>query len=171
MTMRSVAALLLACAVGPAAERVEFNRDVRPIRSENCFACHGPDRNARQADVRLDRREYAMARGVLGPGDTSASRLVQRIHQENLALVRPPVATDKKLTSEQKEILSEWIAQGAEYQLYGSIHGGGNRNIRRPSFSFPGSHWLRGNLLDRRCGWTQHGIPGFATLRALLRSG
>ncbi len=116
MTMRSVAALLLACAVGPAAERVEFNRDVRPILSENCFACHGPDRNARQADLRLDRREYAMARGVLEPGDTSASRLVQRIHQENLALVMPPVATDKKLTSEQKEILSEWIAQGAEYQ-------------------------------------------------------
>ncbi len=116
MTMRSVAALLLACGVGPAAERVEFNRDVRPILSENCFACHGPDGNARQADLRLDRREDAMARGVLQPGDASASRLVQRIHQENLALVMPPVATDKKLTGEQKEILSEWIAQGAEYQ-------------------------------------------------------
>ena len=116
MTMRLLAALLLACAVGPAAERVEFNRDVRPILSENCFACHGPDRNARQADLRLDRREDAMARGVLQPGEASASRLVQRIHQENLALVMPPVATDKKLTGEQKEILSEWIAQGAEYQ-------------------------------------------------------
>ncbi len=116
MTMRSIAALLLACAVGPAAERVEFNRDVRPILSENCFACHGPDGNARQADLRLDRREDAMARGVLQPGDASASRLVQRIHQENLALVMPPVATDKKLTGEQKETLSEWIAQGAEYQ-------------------------------------------------------
>ena len=116
MTMRSVAALLLACGVAPAAERVEFNRDVRPILSENCFACHGPDGNARQADLRLDRREDAMARGVLQPGDASASRLVQRIHQENLALVMPPVATDKKLTGEQKEILSEWIAQGAEYQ-------------------------------------------------------
>lgn len=116
MTMRLVAALLLACGVGPAAERVEFNRDVRPILSENCFACHGPDGNARQADLRLDRREDAMARGVLQPGDASASRLVQRIHQENLALVMPPVATDKKLTGEQKEILSEWIAQGAEYQ-------------------------------------------------------
>ena len=116
MTMRLVAALLLACGVGPAAERVEFNRDVRPILSENCFACHGPDGNARQADLRLDRREDAMARGVLQPGDASASRLVQRIHQENLALVMPPVATGKKLTGEQKEVLSEWIAQGAEYQ-------------------------------------------------------
>ncbi|MDE0263873.1 MAG: PSD1 and planctomycete cytochrome C domain-containing protein [Bryobacterales bacterium] len=114
--MRLVAALLLACAVGPAAERIEFNRDVRPILSENCFACHGPDRNARQVNLRLDRRDDALARGVIEPGDASASRLVQRIRHENAALVMPPVATDKRLTDEQKQILSDWIAQGAEYQ-------------------------------------------------------
>ena len=116
MTMRLVAALLLACAVSPAAERIEFNRDVRPILSENCFACHGPDRNARQVNLRLDRREDALARGVIEPGDASASRLVQRIRHENAAMVMPPVATDKRLTDEQKQILSDWIAQGAEYQ-------------------------------------------------------
>ena len=114
--MRLVVALLLASAVSPAAERIEFNRDVRPILSENCFACHGPDRNARQVNLRLDRRADALARGVIEPGDASASRLVQRIRHENDALVMPPVATDKKLTDEQKQILSDWIAQGAEYQ-------------------------------------------------------
>ena len=99
-----------------AAERVEFNRDIRPILSENCFACHGPDRNARQAGLRLDRREEVLSRGVIQPGDASSSRLVGRIRQSNLALVMPPVATDKKLTARQKDLLAAWIDQGAEYQ-------------------------------------------------------
>ncbi len=100
----------------PGAERVEFNRDVRPILSENCFACHGPDRNARQASLRLDLRREALSRGVIQPGDSPGSRLVQRIHQTNPALIMPPVATDKKLTDQQKKVLSAWIDQGAEYQ-------------------------------------------------------
>ncbi len=114
--MRLLAAGALACVAASAAERVEFNRDIRPILSENCFACHGPDSNARQAGLRLDRRGDALARGVIQPGDAEASRLVQRVLQENPALVMPPVATDKKLTGEQKEALSAWVAEGAEYQ-------------------------------------------------------
>ena len=107
---------LLLGGVSLAAERVEFNRDIRPILSENCFACHGPDRNARQAGLRLDRREEALARGVIQPGDASGSRLVQRVNQVNPGLVMPPVVTDKKLTEEQKEVLAAWVDQGAEYQ-------------------------------------------------------
>ena len=99
-----------------AAERVEFNRDIRPILSENCFACHGPDGNARQAGLRLDRRGEAIARGVIQPGDAAASRLVQRVRQANPALVMPPVATDKRLTDEQKRTLAAWVDEGAEYQ-------------------------------------------------------
>lgn len=105
-------------AVAPAAERVDFNRDIRPILSENCFACHGPDGNARQAGLRLDRREEVLSRGVIRPGDASASRLVGRIRQANAALVMPPVSTDKKLTEQQKELLADWISQGAEYQQH-----------------------------------------------------
>ncbi len=111
-----VTVALLSGGVAPGAERVEFNRDIRPILSENCFACHGPDRNARQADLRLDRRDEALARGVIQPGEASESRLVQRVNQGNPVLVMPPVATDKKLTDEQKQLLSAWIDQGAEYQ-------------------------------------------------------
>ena len=112
----STAAALLLGVFASGAERVEFNRDVRPILSENCFACHGPDGNARQAGLRLDRRDEALARGVIQPGDAAGSRLVQRIHQANPVLVMPPLATDKKLTDEQKGLLSTWVDQGAEYQ-------------------------------------------------------
>lgn len=110
----TLAALWIAAA--SAAERVEFNRDIRPILSENCFSCHGPDGNARQAGLRLDQRGEALSRGVIEPGDASASRLVARIRQENPVLVMPPIATDKKLTDTQKDLLTAWIDQGAEYQ-------------------------------------------------------
>ena len=98
------------------ADRVEFNRDVRPILSENCFACHGPDANARQAELRLDRRDNALARGVIQPGDAAASKLVQRVTHSNPLLAMPPQTTDKVLTDSQKQILSAWVEQGAEYQ-------------------------------------------------------
>ena len=103
-------------AAASAADRIEFNRDIRPILSENCFACHGPDGNARQAGLRLDRRADALARGVIQPGDSSASRLVQRVGQADPALVMPPVATDKRLTEDDKRILADWVDQGAKYQ-------------------------------------------------------
>ncbi len=110
------AVLAAAAPAGIAAARVEFNRDIRPILSENCFACHGPDGNARQADLRLDRREDALSRGVIQPRDAAGSRLVQRVRQANPALVMPPVATDKRLTDRQKDLIAAWVEQGAEYQ-------------------------------------------------------
>ena len=110
------AAALLAGVALQGADRVEFNRDVRPILSENCFACHGPDANARQAGLRLDRRDDALARGVIQPGDAAASRLVQRVTHSNPLLVMPPRTTDKVLTGSQKQTLSAWVEQGAEYQ-------------------------------------------------------
>ena len=101
---------------GWAAERVDFNRDIRPILSENCYACHGPDGNARQASLRLDRREDALRSGVILPGDSGRSRIVQRVRQDNPALVMPPVATDKQLTDRQKQLIEDWVEQGAEFQ-------------------------------------------------------
>ena len=120
LDMRNLAVALvatfLAVATASAAERIEFNRDIRPILSENCFACHGPDRNARQAGLRLDRRAEAISRGVIQPGNASESRLVARVRQANPALAMPPLAADKKLTDRQKGLLAAWIDQGAEYQ-------------------------------------------------------
>ena len=112
------AAALVACAASVSAETIRFNRDIRPILSENCFQCHGPDGNTRQADLRLDRREVALSKGVLTPGDPAASKLVARINESNEVLVMPPLATDKKLSAEQKDLLKRWIEQGAEYERH-----------------------------------------------------
>ena len=65
-----------------AAGKLEYNRDVRPILAENCFACHGPDSAARKADLRLDRREAAIESGAITPGDPEASELIARINAD-----------------------------------------------------------------------------------------
>ena len=112
----SPAFLLLAISTALPAETIRFNRDIRPILSENCFRCHGPDSNARQAGLRLDRREVALELGVIKPGDTGASKLVQRVHASDQVRVMPPLFSGKKLSEEQKNLLTQWIEQGAEYE-------------------------------------------------------
>ena len=112
--MRTLVFLLLAAAALPAQE-VRFNRDVRPILSNNCFQCHGPDQKTRMANLRLDDRDNALARGAIVPGDTTASKLVTRIHAAD-ALQMPPAYSEKKLTDAQRETLTRWIEQGAEYE-------------------------------------------------------
>ena len=70
-----------------AAGTEEFNRDIRPILSENCFACHGPDSASRKADLRLDRREVAVEAGAIVPGDPEASFLMRKVHASGPAEV------------------------------------------------------------------------------------
>jgi Protein of unknown function (DUF1553)/Protein of unknown function (DUF1549)/Planctomycete cytochrome C len=103
-------------AAATAPDDIRFNRDIRPILSDNCFRCHGPDRNARMMDLRLDRRESAVEKGAIVPGDPAASKLVERIRATDEVRRMPPVYSDKKLTDEQKALLTRWIAQGAEYE-------------------------------------------------------
>ena len=111
-----------AAKVGSAKPRaIDFNRDVRPILSENCFACHGPDKNKRKAGLRLDRREEATAKLESGecavvPGEVGKSRLVKVISAADDDGRMPPKKTGKRLTKEQIELLREWIAQGAEFK-------------------------------------------------------
>ena len=102
-------------------DAIEFNRDIRPILSENCFACHGPDSAARKADLRLDRREAAVEAEVLVPNDPEASELVARIESDDKSMLMPPRASNKKLTPAQKDLLKRWIAAGAEYQPHWSF--------------------------------------------------
>src|SRR5262249_43212061 len=104
----------------PAADEPEFNRHIRPILAENCFACHGPDKNARKAKLRLDMREEAV-KGAVVPGKPDESPLVQRIFAEEPSERMPPPKSHKKLTAAQKETLQRWIASGAEYQPHWSL--------------------------------------------------
>jgi hypothetical protein len=104
-----------------AAGKIEYNRDVRPILAETCFACHGPDSAARKADLRLDRREQAIKAEAIVPGDPDKSALIERIFSDDKAQVMPPRKTKKTLTAAQKETLKRWIASGAEYEAHWSL--------------------------------------------------
>ncbi|MDO8540480.1 MAG: PSD1 and planctomycete cytochrome C domain-containing protein [Opitutaceae bacterium] len=106
--------------VGYAAEALEFNRDVRPILSDNCFACHGFDAKKRKGKLRLDTLEGATAERdgfqAIVPGDLSKSELWLRINSEDEDERMPPKETHKTLSAAQKEILKRWIIEGARYQ-------------------------------------------------------
>ena len=103
---------------------IEFNRDIRPILSDNCFKCHGQDEAARKADLRLDIEEIAKRKldgnRVIDEGKPRESRLIQRIFQSDPEELMPPAHSGKKLTDAQKNLLAEWIEQGAEYQAHWS---------------------------------------------------
>jgi mono/diheme cytochrome c family protein len=107
-------------AAGPS---VEFNRDIRPILSENCFVCHGPDASHRKGKLRLDIAEAAMApRKESGPavvpGKPEESALIKRINEADDDERMPPRESRKALTDAQKQTLRRWIEQGAKYQQH-----------------------------------------------------
>lgn len=108
-------------AAASAADKLEYNRDIRPILAENCFACHGPDSAARKGELRLDKREMAMESTAIIPGDPEKSGLVSRINSTNPDERMPPPESKKELTAAQKETLRRWIAEGAEYQPHWSF--------------------------------------------------
>ena len=87
----------------------DFNRDVRPILSNNCFQCHGPDETTRKARLRLDTKEGAFAKaGVIVPGKAADSRLIRRITTTDPDLLMPPPDSGHKLTTAQLETLKRW---------------------------------------------------------------
>jgi hypothetical protein len=104
-----------------AAERPSFNRDIRPILSDTCFQCHGPDERQRKAGLRLDVREIALKPAESGtvaivPGQPNDSELMKRLLASDDSLRMPPPNSGKKITPQQIEQLKRWIADGAEYQ-------------------------------------------------------
>jgi hypothetical protein len=109
-------AVLASCGLTTAADDVQFNRDIRPILSENCFACHGPDAKQRQAELRLDLRDDATDHVVATTGGPDESELVQRVFSSDPEQVMPPPDSHKTLTEKQKELLKQWVAGGAAYQ-------------------------------------------------------
>ncbi len=126
------AACLLACwttallaAAPKATTSIDYNRQIRPIFSENCYACHGPDENKRMAGLRLDQKESALEKLTSGrvaivPGDPSGSELIIRISSENDALRMPPAFTGKRLSKEETDLIREWIIQGTKWQTHWS---------------------------------------------------
>ena len=132
--------VLCACAVAatafarerPSRDRaaVDFNRDIRPILSRNCLLCHGPDISTREAGLRLDLRERAVAATESGrgsaivPGDSAASLLIRRVTSNDESFRMPP-ADRRQLRAEDVELLRRWIDQGAVYRQHwswASIH-------------------------------------------------
>ena len=107
------------------ASPVRFNRDIRPILSDNCFACHGPDSAQRKADLRLDTAEGLFGKegadGTVVRGKPEESELFQRIISDRPSEMMPPPKSHKKLTKEQKEILRRWIEQGAPWEPHWSF--------------------------------------------------
>jgi len=115
-----LATLCLAAPLASAADPVEFNRDIRPILSDNCFSCHGNDASHRKAKLRLDVREEALKKEAFVPGKAEASELVKRLFLTDPDEMMPPPESHKKLTLEQKELLKRWVAEGAKYQNHWS---------------------------------------------------
>ena len=114
-------ALLLTADAAIAADRVSFNRDIRPILSDTCFQCHGPDEKQRKAGLRLDLKELALKPAESGtvaiiPGKPAESELVKRLLADDASVRMPPANSGKKITPAQIELLKRWIAEGAEYQ-------------------------------------------------------
>jgi hypothetical protein len=95
---------------------VQYNRDIRPILSESCFACHGPDANKRSGDLRLDQRDVAVEKGAIVAGKPDESEVWKRILSTDADTVMPPPSSHKSLSPKQRELLKTWIAEGAEYQ-------------------------------------------------------
>ncbi len=102
---------------------VDFNRDIRPILSDNCFTCHGPNEGDRQANLRLDIKEGGAfdprdGYRVIVPGSSAESRLYQKISAKDEAERMPPVMSGRTLTTKQIELIREWIDQGARWETH-----------------------------------------------------
>jgi hypothetical protein len=120
-TMLFLLFALLATNLGRAEEPIAFNRDIRPILSEHCFQCHGPDAQQRQGNLRLDQRDAAIAPADSGktailPNHSGQSELIARLLTSDTDLHMPPASTGKQLSESQIKRLQLWIDQGAPYE-------------------------------------------------------
>ncbi len=146
---RCLSALLLSLTVPAVADDIQYNRDIRPILLDTCFACHGPDSASRKGDLRLDKRDAAISRGAISPGKPDESEMIRRILTDDPDAVMPPPALKKTLTPEQKKLLAEWIQKGAEYQKHWSYIAPVRPEVPKSPADLPGTHtnWVK-NPID-----------------------
>jgi mono/diheme cytochrome c family protein len=102
---------------------ISYNRDIRPILSDNCFACHGPDSASRKANLRLDSFEAATAarpdgRPAIVPGKPGESEAILRVLTDDVDEVMPPEKAKKVLSAAQKDLLQRWVSAGAKYEAH-----------------------------------------------------
>ena len=140
-------ALILSVALTVDGATVNFDRDIRPILSENCFFCHGPDEKERKARLRLDIDTPAKAE-VIVAGKPEESELIRRIMSSDADEVMPPPESKISLTEKQKQLLSEWVKEGAGFD----------------------SHWAfvtptKPPLPNAGKGWARNGIDHFIAKR------
>src|SRR5262249_47498651 len=130
---------------------IDYNRQVRPILSNNCFQCHGPDADQRESGLRLDVREAALQPADSGkpavvPGRPDQSGLVRRVSATKKGTVMPPPSSNKTLTAAEKQLLKDWIAQGAAYQTHWSFLT--PKRPTPPTVNVKHEGWVR-NPIDR----------------------
>ena len=159
LLIRGMVVFGLSAAIGVAAadDQLDYSRDIRPILSDACFRCHGPDDAKREAGLRLDTFDGAAAEtsgghGVV-PGDADSSEIIDRILSDDPDLKMPPPETGKTVTAEQVELLKRWIRQGAKYSQHWSF-----RPVVRPAV--PNNH----------SSWGQNPIDQFIWKRMTARS-
>lgn len=126
LALLTFAVMTAASAAESSPSSLSYNRDIRPILTDSCFACHGPDSAARKASLRLD--SFAMAtaerkdsKPAIVPGKPEESSLIARIFTTDEDDVMPPVKTKKFLKPEHKELLKRWVAEGAKYEAHWSF--------------------------------------------------
>jgi hypothetical protein len=117
---------LMSTGASCSADAIDFSRDIRPILSDNCFACHGPDEGERQGGFRLDQRDSSLGAADSGerpivPGDAGASELIRRIASQDESLRMPPADGHKALSAEEIDLLTRWVAAGAEWQQHWAL--------------------------------------------------
>ncbi len=115
-----LAAAISALPLRPAAvPPVDFDRQVRPILSDNCFACHGPDEKQRMAGLHFDTKDGAFSKpGVIVPGDSAHSKMYLKVSNPNVAMRMPPPYSGRKLTPQQIETIKNWIDSGAKWETH-----------------------------------------------------
>lgn len=149
-----------------AADKVDFNRDVRPILSDKCIACHGPDESHREADLRLDQKPSGAALAAIEAGYPERSELVRRIISRDPDEMMPPPKLGKKLSVAEINILKRWIEQGAQWETHWAYVPPVRHNPPALAQGEVASNWIDNFLFDRqrRAGVQAAGIADRVTL-------
>ena len=121
LTFNLLASLLVVASSHAEESSLNYSRDIRPILTENCFACHGPDEDAREGDLRLDSFEGATEADAIVPGKPEKSELIARIETSDQDDLMPPPDSGHTLTPVQKKLLRDWVTSGGEYATHWSF--------------------------------------------------